>query len=229
MPKITICERPSASSSASEGFAAAVRMSGAEYPIVVRDPFDEQQEQLLEWYFERWLERPYVKAYGLRAETARQSIRDYGEALFDQVFADRRAYKGYADLREHLEQVQIEIEGSPAFQALHWEALREPLDEPTDSSRPNLPLSVDCMMLRKLGKAGSVRVDESPVVNLLVVVARPGEENDVGYRTIARPLIETIGKSQLRVNVDILRPGTYEAFVKQLDPKRGGLLSHRAF
>ncbi len=65
-------------------------------------------------------------------------------------------------------------------------------------------------------------MNASAVVNLLVVVARPDEENDVGYRTISRPLVEAIGQSDLRVNVDILRPGTYEALVKQLAEKGEG-------
>ncbi|MBW4623747.1 MAG: hypothetical protein KME17_30850 [Cyanosarcina radialis HA8281-LM2] len=56
------------------------------------------------------------------------------------------------------------------------------------------PLAVDCVVVRKQVKpvAVSASVQPSPVINLLIVVARPDEEHDVGYRTISRPLIEAI-------------------------------------
>ena len=60
------------------------------------------------------------------------------------------------------------------------------------------------------------------MINLLVVTARPKEENDVGYRTISRSLIEAIEKCQLRVNVELLRPGTYEALERHLEEKGAG-------
>ena len=65
-------------------------------------------------------------------------------------------------------------------------------------------------------------VEPSPVINLLLVTARPNEENDVAYRTISRPLIETIKNSQLLVNVELLRPGTYEALEKKLEERGAG-------
>nr|WP_225912894.1 tetratricopeptide repeat protein [Nostoc flagelliforme] len=60
------------------------------------------------------------------------------------------------------------------------------------------------------------------MINLLVVTARPNEEHDVGYRTISRPLLELIESCQLRVNVELLRPGTYEALSKHLEAKGAG-------
>lgn len=60
------------------------------------------------------------------------------------------------------------------------------------------------------------------MLNLLIVTARPDEENDIGYRTISRPIVEAIRDAKLRVNVEIVRPGTYEAFVRQLESKPEG-------
>ena len=218
MPTITIREGAS-STSTEEGFAAEVVFSGGgRYPISVTDPFDEKREQELEWYFERWLERPHLDE--VKANRAKESIREYGETLFGQVFADGQARGQYEQAKQTLSQLQIEIEGSPAFQALHWEALREP--QAGVDGLAHRPLVVDCVMVRRQNRVASTRVNASPVVNLLVVVARPDEENDVGYRTISRPLVEAVGSSSLRVNVDILRPGTYEALVKQLDAKGEG-------
>ncbi|MDB9538037.1 tetratricopeptide repeat protein [Dolichospermum planctonicum CS-1226] len=66
---------------------------------------------------------------------------------------------------------------------------------------------------------GSVNLPTSPVINLLVVVARPDEEKDVGYRTISRPMLELIENGKLRVNVELLRPGTYQALSEHLEEK----------
>ncbi len=57
----------------------------------------------------------------------------------------------------------------------------------------------------------------SPTFNLLVITARPGEAHDVGYRTITRPLMETLRQARLRVAVDFVRPGTWQAFSEHLE------------
>ena len=198
------------------GFATSLIFEGGEYPINITDPFILQQEKLLEWYFEEWLTYPMLNAH--KAEAAKTSVINYGESLFNQVFDDKNAYSLYRQLRLNLNQVKIEIVGnSPEFHALHWEAMR-------DKDLPR-PLGVDCVMVRKrIDKAASVAANmaESPVINLLVVIARPDEEHDVGYRTIARPLIEVIQNSQLPVNIDLLRPGTYESLERHLEAKGAG-------
>jgi tetratricopeptide (TPR) repeat protein len=154
----------------------------------------------------------------VKAEQAADSVENYGQKLFKQVFQTNfDAYSEYRQLRGKLNQVQIEIESqTPEFQALHWEAMRDP-------ELPR-PFGVDCVMLRKSTKPVPVSayVQPSPVINLLVVTARPKEENDVGYRTISRSLIEAIEKCQLRVNVELLRPGTYEALERHLEEKGAG-------
>ncbi len=82
MPTITILEK----SAAGAGFTAELVFSdGGRYPIAVADPFSEQQELELEWYFERWLERPHLDE--VKANRARASVREYGESLFGQVFS----------------------------------------------------------------------------------------------------------------------------------------------
>jgi CHAT domain/NB-ARC domain len=191
--------------------------SGGEYQITIVDPFTPKQEQQLEWYFEEWLTYPMLNAR--KAEAAKASVANYGESLFNQVFkADIDAYNDYRQLRNNLRQVKIEIVGnSPEFHALHWEAMQD-----TDLPRP---LAVDCVMLRKRIQKSApspANMEASPVINLLVVIARPDEEHDVGYRTIARPLIEVIQKSKLPVNVDLLRPGTYESLERHLETKGAG-------
>ncbi len=198
------------------GFEATVTFdNSAEYPITISDPFTPQEETELEWYFEEWLVFPMLDE--VKAKRAADSVKKYGEELFDQVFGDKKTYREYDNLKNNLSQLQIEIIGkTPEFQAFHWEALRDP-------ELPR-PLAVDCVMLRKTVNPSTIEayVEPSPVINLLVVIARPDEESDVGYRTISRPLVELIDHIQLPVKIELLRPATYEALCKHLEEKGEG-------
>jgi tetratricopeptide (TPR) repeat protein len=196
------------------GFNATVTIANAEFAITVRDPFERSEERELEWYFEQWIKFPFSD--GTIAQRAAQSVRAYGENLFEQVFAGR-VYGAYQKVNERLSELELVIAGDPEFQGLHWEAMWD-----RDFQRP---LAIDCLMVRQRRIRGMVnggRVQESAVLNLLVVTARPNEENDVGYRTISRPLVEAIRDARLRVNVEIVRPGTYEAFVRHVEEKPEG-------
>ncbi|MGB5959133.1 MAG: tetratricopeptide repeat protein [Coleofasciculaceae cyanobacterium] len=198
------------------GFSATLSFDGRiNYPITITEPFSRKEEQLLEWYFEEWLVFPSLNE--IKAQQAAASIQNYGQQLFEQVFKTNfDAYGEYRQLRGNLGQLQIEIESNtPEFQALHWESIHDP-------ELPR-PLAVDCVMLRKMTKPVSVaaNIAPSPVINLLVVIARLGD-NDASYRTISRPLIELIEATQLRIKVELLRPGTYEALERHLEEKGAG-------
>ncbi|MEO0394353.1 MAG: CHAT domain-containing protein [Cyanobacteria bacterium P01_A01_bin.137] len=231
MPTLTIRERGKTAT----GFEATLSIDHqAQYEITISDPFDAKQEQELEFYFEEWITFPFDQK--VKAQRAAASIQTYGHDLFEQVFAERRAYSAYERAcQQGLSNLQIEILGeSPEFQALHWEALKDP-DQPR-------AFAVDCVVTRKrLSEKDTANVlQPSATINLLVVTARPDEESDVGYRTISRPLIEAIQQAQLRVNVELLRPGTYQALSEHLEDKEGyyhivhfdvhgGLMTHDQF
>jgi hypothetical protein len=211
MPVITIREEQQVD----DGFLANVRIDGRDYPnIKISDPFLKSEELRLEWYFEQWLRFPMLDT--TRAADVAASIREYGTRLFDQIFADRKAYTDYVRLRDNLGSLRFEIEGiNPEFQAWHWEALR-------DVELPR-PLAVDCVMVRKSTKPTAVmaEVKDSPTLNVLMVTARPSK-NDVAYRVISRPLIEALGNSQLPVKIDLLRPATFEGLSRHLEEKGAG-------
>lgn len=198
------------------GFTATISVDrGGEYPITITPPFGEREERELEWYFESWIRFPYADR--VKAERVKHSLKTYGQQLFEQVFKSNfDVYGKYIVLSNRLSQVQIEIESiTPEFQSLHWEAMQ-------DSEWPT-PLAINCIVLRKTVQpaVSQANVAPFPVVNLLVITARRNEEEDVGYRTISRPLVEAIKNSQLRVNIELLRPGTYEALSRHLDGKEG--------
>ncbi len=193
------------------GWQAVVRFNnGPENPIKVSNPFSDAEEQELEWYFEEHLAFPFTKK--VRAQTAAKNIPTYGEKLFNQVFEQNPkaqfAYK--TALQAGLNDAQIEIEGTPKFHALHWEALKDP--------EVREPLVLQATMVRKnlVPSVIQSQVRPSPTINLLVVTARPSGQRDVGYRTISRPLVEALRQTSIPIRIEILRPGTYKALENHL-------------
>jgi hypothetical protein len=200
-----------------DGFTAEISFGDSPpYAARVQDPFTPEQEERLGWYFEEWLRFPFVKT--VEAEQAAASVTAYGEALFDQLFKTDphvlAAYKlalveagGYGAL-------SLALIGSPAFHALHWEALKDP--------HHGRPLAVECPCLRLNARPPNLHasVRPAPTLNVLLVSARPGGRRDVGYRTISRPLVEALETSRIRAQIDIVRPGTYRALVEHLEETR---------
>ena len=233
MTLISIRERPNGPA----GSNATLSFDGlGEYPVTVRDPFEGTDgEARLEWYFEGHLRLPFADT--VKAREAAASVALYGEALFEQVFADRQAFARYSGaLQAGVGSFRIEIAGSPEFHRLHWEALKDPA----------LPraFSLEAPLVRKnLGPQPVEAVMRpSPTINLLIVTARPQGSRDVGYRTISRPLVERLRQARIPVRIEILRPGTYKALLQHLEEVRdqhgagfyhvihfdthGGLLTH---
>jgi tetratricopeptide (TPR) repeat protein len=210
MPSIQIREL----AGAPQGPNAAISFDhGPDFPLALSNPVGAAEEKDLEWYFEEHLRFPFVKQK--KAEAVAVDIPEYGRALFRQVFADRSVYTEYRRcLAEGIDQLRFEIVGSPEFNAWHWEALHDP-DLPQ-------PFALEAPMVRKNRASQPLRAEPrpSPTINLLVVTARPHGGQDVGYRTISRPLVETLRQSRLPVNVELVRPGTYEALVRHLDQAR---------
>jgi tetratricopeptide (TPR) repeat protein len=205
MPTIRIQEHPNQPNNAN---ATLIFDHGAEYPITITDPFSPEEEENLEWYFEDHLQFPFLDQ--VKASQTAASITTYGETLFKQVFADPKAYLAYAQRRPNLSKVQFEIAGSPSFHRWHWEALKDP-DLP-------YPMVLQSTMIRQnlTSQVIEATMRPSPTINLLIVTARPFGKQDVGYRTISRPLVDSLRQAKATVQIDILRPGTYKALENHL-------------
>ncbi len=184
MPLIRIEEKESGEASEkSQAFQAIIRFDDtAEFPLTVSAPFDRAGEAELEWYFEHYLRFPFTD--NVRFKDAAQRVIQYGESLFQQVFGTEEIAEIYRKhLKENPGRWRFEIAGSPEFHSLHWESLKD----------PNLPRAwaLDAPMVRINLKPYHIEIKakDSPTVNLLIVTARPGGKNDVGSRTISRPLV----------------------------------------
>ncbi len=200
-------------------FQATVSFNnGPEYSITVKKPFTEKEEDQLEWYFENYLSFPFTDQ--VKAKEAAASIARYGELLFKQVFEENHKvnfpYK--TAVQAGLNASEIEIAGSPKFHSLHWEALKDP--------EFMQPLALQATMVRKNLVPSTVEANlrPSPTINLLIITSRPFGKQDVGYRTISRPMVETLSRANVPVQVDILRPGTYKALenhLREMSAKHG--------
>ena len=212
MPTITITQ----TAATPTGFRANVQFDhGAPYPVTIENPFDDRQEQELRWYYEEWLKFPFTG--GVKAAEIAGRIPHYGHALFNQLFAhDNRLFRAYSRALESggVSQLRFEILGPPDFHALHWETLKDP-------ERPR-PFAVECPLLRRNinPPPADLRLQPSPTLNVLLVTARPQGGRDVGYRTIARPLVHATRNARLPVRIDMVRPGTYPALVRHLENSR---------
>jgi tetratricopeptide (TPR) repeat protein len=191
--------------------AFSVRVSfgdASEYEVAVTDPAEPGEEDLLAWYFEEHLRYPFLDKDLEVGAVAR--ITAYGQKLFAQVFG-RDAYVDYRRLRDRgFDGCRIEVSGPAGLHRLHWEALADP-DLPT-------PLAVRLPVTRRVTGVGSKfnPPGDRPTLNVLVVTARPDGPEDVGYRTVSRPLLDAVRVARLPVRVDLVRPGTWEALQAHL-------------
>jgi tetratricopeptide (TPR) repeat protein len=201
---LTVIRVTEARAEANGSFVILVAFDDAtEYETTLRDPATPAAEELLAWYFEQHLLFPFLDKD--REQKAVMQLAEYGRSLFGQVFAGAASYD-YRRLRDQsFDGCELEITGSAAFHLLHWEALRDPdMDG---------PLAVGLPVTRRVERLAQ-KFELPPQhasLNILLVTARPFGPADVGFRTISRPLLDALRKSSLRVTLDLVRPGTWEA------------------
>ncbi len=200
--------------------AEALFPSENSYEVQIRDPFLEpgeieiDQEQRLRWYFEELLSSPYTDRE--KAKRAYHSIAYYGESLFADLFKQNEALAEWRNLVNGLDKIRIQVYSQdPEFQAMHWEALKDPKE-----FKPYCLKGVE--IIRTSGAVTpDLAVQSGSCLNLLMVTARPGGKNDIEYRTITRPVVETLEKNRMPVRVHLLRPPTFLALTEHLRDKKG--------
>lgn len=180
------------------------------------NPLDASALDDLRWYLEDYLIAPFG-VYGDRGGEVATRLRVWGEALFGAVFGMGSAARDiYTGLRGRGAPLEVIVRSSSsAVLAWPWELLWDP-------SSPN-PLALDLAgMSRALQGAGlptPTRVS-GDVLRVLMVIARPAGAQDIGYRMVARPLLERLNAVRGRVELVVLRPPTLTALQRVLQEAR---------
>lgn len=209
MTIISICELSGETDSSYEALVQFDHSS--EYPASITNPFSEDEEEHLRWYFEQYPHNPFHHS-SVANETV-TSIVHYGESLFTQVFANTEAYQHFQEAIQSvgITNLQIEIIGSVAFHQLHWETMKDPVSpEPLSFHAPIVRRSVCPRPLH-------TSMFPSPTTNVLLVVARPFGDAYGAWRTVSHPVVDTLQHAGLPVQIDILRPATYQSFIQHLE------------
>ncbi|AEV83581.1 Myosin-1 [Actinoplanes sp. SE50] len=197
-------------------FRATVRFSGYDgvSSITVTDRRGAALEEALDWYFESYQTMP-VDSGGRRERTERALV-DYGVDLFEQTLSSRvndgEIFRRYAEHRDNrFAGCRLRISGTEAFHRLRWEALREsPDDEPLSVQMPVERYAQEMKPPFRLPSPG-------PILNVLLVAARPDGAADLSYQRMSRRLLEFSWTAGIPVRVGLARSGTWRGLVRHLD------------
>ncbi|HUU95751.1 MAG TPA: CHAT domain-containing protein [Phycisphaerae bacterium] len=170
-----------------------------------------QEHEDLRWYLEDFLQHPHDPAPKI-AGRVEKWIQERGVTLFKAVFqGSDDARDLWATLRVDLSDTRVEIITTvEEATSIPWELLRDPKTDtplalrarvftraqPEAAQRPKLPPVADS--------------DEGPI-RILLVICRPGADEDVPFRSVASRLIKGLGEDARKLfQLDVLRPPTFE-------------------
>ena len=168
----------------------------------------------LRWYLEDYLRAPFG-VYEDRGPEVAARLASWGQAVFGAVFGPGPARDAYQRMRARPAGVQVVFRsGAARWLGLPWELMRDPARE--------LPLALDAgvagidrsLPTAELGAAFDVA--GSGRLRVLMVISRPAGAADVGFRMIARPLLERLEAVRGSVDLVVLRPPTLDALAGTL-------------
>ncbi|MEH2262299.1 CHAT domain-containing protein, partial [Nostoc sp.] len=186
--------------------------------VSFQQPFDEENAAELRWYLEDYLKFPYG-IFPDNAAKIEQKLQHWGQHLFELVFRTTEKGREFFQeaTREGLDKCELGIISDNAnVLNLPWELLYS----------PDYQFLVPSLagMYRSLSTQG-VKAPLPPMpddqLNILLVIARPYDEQDVNFKTIARPLLAALQPIRQRVNLKVLRPPSLKAFEAELQANKG--------
>jgi tetratricopeptide (TPR) repeat protein len=165
-------------------------------------PLDADALGDLRWYLEDYLQAPFG-VWEDRGPAIQAQLAGWGDLVFGSVFGPGLARDAYQRARDRgLEIVFRSAE--PGLLALPWELMRDgtgPVALRAGGISRSMPVA---------GGAGTLEVPGGKL-RVLVVISRPAGTSDVGYRMVARPLLERLDAVRGEVDLTVLRPPTFDA------------------
>jgi len=193
------------------------------HPIPFSDPLSVEDRRELRWYLEEYLDFPYG-AEEYRAQKVVERMVRWGESLFEQVFInadsdpDPRGFYQEA-VHEGLDRCELCITSEDAaFLNIPWELMRD-----ATPGRGYLAQLLAGLYRHRTGhtiQAPSVKSPGEPF-RILLVIARPYGEADVALGTVARPMLEALRPFRSHIQLELLRPPTFDEFQKRLNDRPG--------
>ena len=181
--------------------------------VTIQNPLSSEEEENLRWYLEDYaLNDPLLSG---KAEAASSGLTQYGQRLLAQLKLNQQIMKQALPIRLDIE----ECGQSAGFHGIHWEVLENPevCRGENGSYGPNVFVRriVDGALPQCSPNAAS------DCMRILLVVSRHLEPLEAGHRMISEKLFD-IKKcyGHGRLQVEIVRPGTFEAFEAHLE-RRG--------
>lgn len=162
-------------------------------------------EERLRWYAEEYSERPIDPAPSIAADVEAE-LEQLGEALFDELFGHPESAAIADRVRADIDGVRVEVVADVlAADQLPWELLRDP------ATGTNLALAARAITRTSSAAAATYdAVHEDGEVRILIVIARPQGRLDVGFRSVADPLLRELRAASAPVSIDVLRPPRFE-------------------
>ena len=174
-------------------------------------PLDDDAIEDLRWYLEDYLLAPFG-VWEDRGPQVKGALAEWGQAVFSAVFGAGPARDAYVQVRERRRPLELVFRSaSSTLLGLPWELMTDP--------RTAIPLALDLGgVSRSLPVSLSVETIAVPPgrLRVLMVIARPAATRDVGYRMVARPLLERLEAVRGQVDLVVLRPPTLDSLREAL-------------
>jgi hypothetical protein len=164
-----------------------------------------QDAEQIRWYLEDFAEFRADPAPRLAAD-AETRLERIGADLFGRVFSGQDAAGIWAQARDRLGQVRVEVDADPAeVPGLPWELLRDP------ASGASAALGAAAFVRTHLRAAGHPALPsaDGDRLRVLLVICRPGRGDDVPFRSVASRLVRGGAGQMEGLDLDVLRPATF--------------------
>lgn len=196
-----------------EGLPRQVAVSVFDFRLTAQEGED------LRWYLEDFLQHPWEPAPKIAARVELR-LREIGLTLFRAVFRSGDDSRDlWATLREHLSDTRIEVVAGIGEAALvPWELIRDPTTD--------VPLALRARAFLRVHPQPTQRPPlpraESAPMRVLLVICRPGGDDDVPFRSVAVRILKGLSETpQEDFQLDVLRPPTFERLGEVLRAARG--------
>ena len=184
--------------------------------IAFSSPWTAQHQKDLRWYVETYSTGYMTEVDDRRAEQIAAQLKEWGKALFNQVFGTRdaqRLFNAFQDSREKGRVVSLNAE-QPKILALPWELLHDPQGNYLFNENPRISIR------RKLKRGGRkpFKVNPKQQLHLLFVISRPDDVGFLDPRTEPKAVLNALAiKGIEQVTVEFLRPATFDKLIKRLE------------